>query len=231
LYTIFLHLFNTYFYLYDSILITSIKSCGNLHRNKIPTNYKLIRQGVLKVIDELCIGGCGSLEDVYHLFLHCDFYCQIWNSIYMVGLYLGQSAHILDHLIHFVALGGYSKKLHVVLQLVWFLTVWVIWRERNIRLFQQKEDVLHHLIEKIQSFWWLKANHVNLTFNYHMWWLNPLLYLGWALYFRFLIFFGGFFAIYWRKCYLFFFPSLLFSGTPCAEKVKLLVLYNSILTS
>jgi len=93
------------------------------------------------------------------------------GCLQLVRLYLVNPSHTLDHLIQFVALGGYSKKLRALPQLVWFSTVWVIWRERNTRIFQQKEDVLHHLLDrmKFQSFLWLKANHVNLTHNYHGW--------------------------------------------------------------
>jgi len=52
-----------------------------LHHNHISTDDNLVRQGVLRIIDQLCVGGCGNSENVVHLFLHCDFYHQIWNVV------------------------------------------------------------------------------------------------------------------------------------------------------
>jgi len=56
----------------------------------------------------------------------------------------------------------------------------VIWCERNVRVFNQKEESLQHLLDKIklQSYWWLKANKINFVFNYYLWWLNLLACLG-----------------------------------------------------
>jgi len=55
----------------------------------------------------------------------------------------------------------------------------VIWRERNVWVFCQKEESQQRLIEKIklQSYWWSKANKINFVFNHHLWWFNPLTYL------------------------------------------------------
>jgi len=54
--------------------------------------------------------------------------------------------------------------------------VWVIWLERNARVFHQTEASITQLLDKVklQSYWWLKANRSSFVFSYHSWWLKPL---------------------------------------------------------
>jgi len=67
-----------------------------------------------------------------------------------------------------------SKKYMICSSFVWLSCIWVVWQERNARIFQQKEALIHHLLEKVklQSFQWLKANHSNFAFSCHIWWIN-----------------------------------------------------------
>jgi len=41
--------------------------------------------------------------------------------------------------------------------------------ERNKRIFNQKEDYVHKLVDKVKLFslWWLKANNPTFAFEYH----------------------------------------------------------------
>ncbi|GAU27954.1 hypothetical protein TSUD_146720 [Trifolium subterraneum] len=57
-----------------------------------------------------------------------------------------------------------------------FLFVWVIWNERNHRLFRNLEQSLPQLLDKVKlySYWWLKTTISNLVSNYHNWWTSPL---------------------------------------------------------
>jgi len=91
---------------------------------------------------------------------------------------------VVEHFYQFEYLGDFSKNICATFQLIWLTTVWVIWYERNVRVFHQKEESLQHLQDKImlQSYWWLKANKINFVFNYHLWWLNLLACLGITLY-------------------------------------------------
>lgn len=63
-----------------------------------------------------------------------------------------------------------QKTFRLSFHLIWLSCRKVIWHERNARVFQQKEVFIHDLFEKIklQSLWWLKTNHSNFAFNYHM---------------------------------------------------------------
>lgn len=133
--------------------------------------------------------GYGILENSDHLFLHHDFYHQIWITVYnWLGLIMVKRSYLSFNLVS---------------------TVWVILREWNTRIFQQKEDTINLLINiiKLDSFLWLKANHVNFAFNHHIWWLNPLLCI-WGVLFHFV--FTPLYVVIVTS-------SLLLSNTPCAE--------------
>jgi len=58
--------------------------------------------------------------------------------------------------------------------------VWVIWMEKNNRIFNQKIDTLAHLVDnvKFMSFSWLKTYKPTYAFNYHNWWQHPLPCMG-----------------------------------------------------
>jgi len=66
------------------------------------------------------------------------------------------------------------------MQVLWFATMWEIWKERNNMIFNAKECSILQVVDKIKAlfFMWLKAKFVSLPFNFHGWWLNPLAILG-----------------------------------------------------
>jgi hypothetical protein len=63
---------------------------------------------------------------------------------------------------------------HLISQVIWFATVREIWKERNNRLFNDKECSVIQVVDKIKAlaFRWLKAKFVTLPFNYHGWWFS-----------------------------------------------------------
>ena len=76
--------------------------------------------------------------------------------------------------------GGISKVRRLIIQAIWFTTVWKIWKEINNRFFNDKICSIIQVVEKIKSLAYtcLKAQFVSLPFNYHGWWLNPVSILG-----------------------------------------------------
>ncbi|PNX63908.1 hypothetical protein L195_g053750, partial [Trifolium pratense] len=67
----------------------------------------------------------------------------------------------------------------VPLKLIWLASVWVVWTERNHRLFTGSVSTLHQMMDKIKlfSYRWLKTTSVSLVPDYHSWWSCPLLCL------------------------------------------------------
>ena len=98
--------------------------------------------------------------------------------------WLGVSAvapsQVLAHFTQFSVSGGIGNKRRSITQVIWFATVWEIWKERNNRLFNDKQSTVTQVVDKIKSltFRWLKAKYVTLPFNYHGWWLSPFTMLG-----------------------------------------------------
>ena len=59
---------------------------------------------------------------------------------------------------------------------VWILVLFVIWKDRNNKIFDNYFDQLTGLLEKVklQTYWWLKANYITVDFDYPFWRQNPL---------------------------------------------------------
>jgi len=94
--------------------------------------------------------------------------------------YSADPQHVLDHFIQFAySLGGFKPR-QLFLQLIWFCCVWVLWNERNHKIFSNNAKSIMQLMKtvKITSLQWLKAKVVCFPFGYHMWWQQPLICLG-----------------------------------------------------
>ena len=152
-----------------------------LLRDSLPATDNLIKRHILHLNAQLCVGECGAIEDAKHLFLSCDFFGKLWHGIsHWLGYNIMFPENVSDHLYQFGTFSGFSNNKHSTLNLICLSCVWVIWLERNARIFHQKEDSFNQSLDKVklQSYWWLKANRHNFVFSYHSWWLNPLPCLG-----------------------------------------------------
>jgi len=152
-----------------------------LFRDRLPTKDNLHRRGVLDRESMLCVAGCGSIESSQHLFLHCNIFGVVWYFIYRwLGISVVIPAQVTDHSNQFSVSGGIAKTRCSISQVIWFATVWEIWKERNNKHFNDKECSISQVVDKIKSlaFRWLKEKFPTLPFNYHGWWLSPFTMLG-----------------------------------------------------
>jgi len=150
-----------------------------LLRDRLPTKLNLVRRGLLNGEAASCIAGCGHDESTTHLFLHCDTFGLLWQSIRSwLGVEGVEPYDIIDHFYQFIHYTGSSKKRTSFLRLIWILSVWVVWNERNNRVFNNIQTTIDQLLEKVKfhSFWWLKAH--NFVYGSHKWWSDPFLCLG-----------------------------------------------------
>nr|ABN08842.1 hypothetical protein MtrDRAFT_AC161399g41v2 [Medicago truncatula] len=55
-------------------------------------------------------------------------------------------------------MAGLSRFTHTFMEVIWFASVWVLWKERNNRVFQNSISNPSVLVEqvKLNSFLWLK---------------------------------------------------------------------------
>lgn len=148
----------------------------------MPTKDNLLRRGVIDNDSRLCIGGCGSSETSAYLFLHCQYFGSVWIYIHSwLGVSTIIHSCVADHFNQFRYVGGGGSKVRIsIIQLIWYATMWNIWKERNNRLFTGKECSILQSVNKIKALtlMWLKAKLASLPFNYHGWWLCPFTMLG-----------------------------------------------------
>ena len=152
-----------------------------LLQNKLPTKDNLVRRMVLQHADTACVGGCSCMESAVHLFLYCDIFGSLWHLIYQwVGISFIPPASVADHFHQFGQLAGLPRFAHSYFQLIWHTSAWVIWKERNNRIFQHKAQDLTQLLEsvKVMSFLWLKAKMLTSALSYNDWWRRPFLCMG-----------------------------------------------------
>jgi len=146
-------------------------------RNQLPTKDNLLCMRIIHHDDMSCIGGCGSSETADHLLFRCDHFGMVWHLLFQwLGISFIAPAAVAAHLHQFGRYAGLQRSTHSFMTVIWMTTVWVIWKERNNKIFNQKNVDLHHLADNVKflSFSWLKTNVSTFAFSYNDWWRHPL---------------------------------------------------------
>lgn len=122
-------------------------------RDRLPTKSNLASRGVIDAEVCLCVSGCGQVEDVCHLFLSCSCFGSLGPSVRSWFGFDGvDHQEISNHFIQFAHYTGGLKSRRSFLQLIWLLTVWILWNERNTILFKQKECSIVQLLNKVKYY-------------------------------------------------------------------------------
>jgi len=140
--------------------------------NRLPMKDKLCVCGVITHDNQHCVVGCGDIEIAQHLFRSCPFFADLWGKIWSwIGIATTEPLSLSDHFYQFVYSAGASRTIRSFMQLIWLCCVWVLWNERNSRVFKNMDHTVHQLVEKVklQSFWWMKATNLSIRYNFHMW--------------------------------------------------------------
>jgi len=152
-----------------------------LLKDRLPTRSNLHRRGILPVEEASCVLGCGQVESASHLFIHCDVFGTLWQHIRSwIGVSGVDPLNLSDHFSQFIHYSGSSKTRRLFLQLLWLLCVWLIWGERNNRIFNNVETPIIQLLDKVKfhSLWWLKAGNITFVYGSQSWWSDPMRCLG-----------------------------------------------------
>ncbi|MCH79399.1 cysteine-rich receptor-like protein kinase [Trifolium medium] len=152
-----------------------------LLRDRLPTKANLVSRAILSSEDHLCVSGCEEVESAQHLFLSCSTFGALWSLVSSwIGSSLVTAQTLSDHFVQFTGSAGGLRARHSFMQLIWLACVWVVWTERNHRLFRGSTNSLLYMLDKIKtfSFRWLKATSSTLALNCHSWWSSPMLCLG-----------------------------------------------------
>jgi len=111
----------------------------------------------------------------------CPHFASIWPIVRAWIGFDGVDTQVIhDHFYQFIYYTGGLKARRNFLQLIWLLCSWILWIDKNNRLFKNQECTSYQLLEKVKyySLWWLKDKQVTFVFATQLWWLNPLLCLG-----------------------------------------------------
>ena len=139
-----------------------------LLRNRLPTKDNLVRRQVIHITDTVCITGCGGLETSSHLFLHYDIFSSLWYHVWRwLHISSVSPGNLRQYFIQFTSIAGLPRFSHTFMKVIWFASVWVIWKERNNRVFQNTVTILSVLVEQVKliSFLWLKSKQVNFAYK------------------------------------------------------------------
>ena len=142
-----------------------------LLQDRMPTKFNLFKRRMLQQADVTCVAGCGFDESATHLFLHCAYFGSIWQHIRnCLGISGVDPFTLHDHFFQFTNSIGMSRKRRSFMQLLWFLGVWIVWNERNNKVFKNTKTTMIDLLEKVKyhSLWWLKAHNANFMQLYYL---------------------------------------------------------------
>jgi hypothetical protein len=129
----------------------------------------------------MCVAGCDKPETAQHLFIQCDTFGSLWHMVRdWIGCCGVDSNNIHDHFLQFTFLSGGTNARRTFMQLVWLLCAWVVWNERNNRLFSNVITPIPRLLDKVKllSLGWLKSRKASFIFGTQQWWSYPLVCLG-----------------------------------------------------
>jgi hypothetical protein len=120
--------------------------------DRIQTKDNLWRRRMIQ--DQNCMLCAGNTETSVHLFLHCAESTKVW---YGIMKWLGLILIIPSNLsISFAMLAGCArdKVTKGVLILIWNAFVWVIWRNRNNRVFNNTAVGFAEMVDQVQLLSW-----------------------------------------------------------------------------
>ena len=152
-----------------------------LVRDRLPTKTNLVARRVLSADRSLCVAGCGHPETAQHLFLLCDTFSVLWHMLRVwIGCCGVDANNIFDHFLQFTNVAGGGNARRSFMQLLWLLCAWVVWNERNNRLFNNVVTPISYLLDKIKTvtLGWLKAKKATFVYGTQQWWSSPLVCLG-----------------------------------------------------
>lgn len=126
---------------------------------RLNTKEKLWRLGIVPESEKNCVLCNIHPESVNHLFMGCTVASELWLwwlSIWGVSWVFPSTLKSLHNQWHAPFRGSIIKKSW---QAIFFIILWTIWKERNGRIFENKECSMSQLKDLIllRLSWWLKG--------------------------------------------------------------------------
>jgi len=116
-------------------------------------------------------------ENRDHLFVSCNYFGSIWYAI--CGWLRISSKSLIDHLNQFADWEVFLKIFAWRSKMLWLMVVSIVWKVRNRRIFQHKEEHITSMGEhvKLLVYWRFKSKFVLFNFDYNFWRQNHMFFL------------------------------------------------------
>ncbi|XP_058721842.1 uncharacterized protein LOC131593378 [Vicia villosa] len=144
--------------------------------DRIPTRDQLLNRGVVNVTCPDCVM-CGScLESSSHLFFNCQEVKGIWKHVF---LWLGTPNEFTEEeMLSFDVIQEKvnCSKRRILINYVWFATIWSIWLMRNAIIFKGEVFCFDVICSNIVflSWRWLCSGYTKFRPIYYEWFKLPL---------------------------------------------------------
>jgi hypothetical protein len=122
---------------------------------KIATRSNLLRRGVGFGGEATGCSFCGAVSETpIHLLLHCNLTAAVWYRVVSwLGLCFVNPPNLFISFASFVG-NGSSKKRKKGLAVIWHALIWVIWKVRNDRIFNNKLLSVEEVVDMVKVTAW-----------------------------------------------------------------------------
>lgn len=118
-------------------------------QQRLLTSDRAARLSSTSVVDNCWL--CRQTGETHqHLFFHCNFACEIWGSVLAWLGYVRRAWTLKRELKWFKTMVKGKHRKAKALRCALCFTVYEIWRERNLRRFQQKSRTPEHICNLIK---------------------------------------------------------------------------------
>lgn len=144
--------------------------------NRVPTKENLVLRNVLAPEEQPFCGLCNRMgESTLHLFLHCDVACAVWLKLMR---WLDQFFISPPNLfIHWECWLGRERDKNIKngKGIIWLATIWVLWKTRNDKIFNDNDFEVDDIVEEVKVLawkWTMSRMHIPACL-YFEWCWNP----------------------------------------------------------
>jgi mannosylglycoprotein endo-beta-mannosidase len=143
--------------------------------DRVPTRDNLRGRGVIVVENSLCPLCLQEVETVGHLFLHCRIAGGVWHAIYR---WFGVSSVLPPSLplSYAILVGcGSNRKRRKGFSVIWLAFMWVLWKVRNDRVFNNvvvDVPTIFDLVQRTSWNWYINKT-AKAPFLLYEWVWNP----------------------------------------------------------
>ena len=123
----------------------------------------------------MCVLCDGALETSNHLFLHCPVVRGVWLELFVwIDTSFIMPPNLFNHWFCWNA-GVSNKKIMRGFRLIWHATIWLIWKARNDKIFNDKVYEVMNIVDEIKvlSWRWSLARLKIPACLYYEWCWNP----------------------------------------------------------